>query len=43
MYYNISQAKKSQEAGFFSNSYASMNLEVLQKEIEDQAEMKVGL
>lgn len=37
------QTEKSQEAGFFSNSYVTMDLEVLKKEFEDESKMKVGL
>ena len=35
--------EKAQEVGFFSNSYATIDLEVLKDEIESQAQMKVGL
>ena len=34
LFLNMLQTKKAQEAGFFSNSHATMDLEVLKEEIE---------
>ena len=43
IYYNILQIEKSIKAGFFSNSHATMDLEVLKEEIEEKMNFKVGL
>ena len=43
IYYNMLQTEKSIEAGFFSNSHATMNLEVLKEEIEEKMNFKVEL
>ena len=37
------QVEKSQEAGFFSNSHQSMDLEALQIKIEAKTKIEVGL